>query len=250
MRGGWRRMACDAIEHPLRRVHIQKGLFLATERYGVLNYAARFALPSRCRAFARRYEVGLWGLSLVPFNASCSASFAYQNITTFGVCPVQVAHPLWGYAACRRICSLAGSKTETWLTSSNVRTAEIRIRLLHLNVGDFNLREVLCIHQHSALCQREGRARGQTFGAKASAPKKHETRQTHTRCCILCLHPKRDLRAAGKAKSLAYCARFTHAAAQAACGGAAPASVLHTCELPGQRRVWEQDERDNHEPFT
>lgn len=75
------------------------------------------------------------------------------------------------------------------------RTAEIRIRLLHLNVGDFNLREVLCIHQHSALCQREGRARGQTFGAKASAPKKHETRQTHTRCCILCLHPKRDLRA-------------------------------------------------------
>ena len=39
---------------------------------------------------------------------------------------------------------------------------------------------------------------------------KHETRQTHTRCCILCLHPKRDLRAAGKAKNLAYCASFTH----------------------------------------
>lgn len=39
------------------------------------------------------------------------------------------------------------------------RTAEILIRLLHLNVGDFNLREVLCIHQHSAFCQREGRAR-------------------------------------------------------------------------------------------
>lgn len=109
-----------AIEHPLRHVHIQKGLFLATERYSVLNYVARFALPSRCRAFARRYEVGLRGLSLVLFNAFCSVSFAYQNITTFGVCPVQVAHPLWGYAACRRICSLAGSKTETWLTSSNV----------------------------------------------------------------------------------------------------------------------------------
>ena len=105
---------------PLRRVHIQKGLFLATERYSVLNYAARFALPNRCRACARRYEVGLRGLSLVPFNASCSVSFAYQNITTFGVCPFQVAHPLWGYAACRRICSLAGNKTETWLSSSNV----------------------------------------------------------------------------------------------------------------------------------
>lgn len=34
---------------PLRRVHIQKGLFLATERYSVLNYAAQFALPNRCR---------------------------------------------------------------------------------------------------------------------------------------------------------------------------------------------------------
>ena len=105
---------------PLRRVHIQKGLFLATERYSVLNYAARFTLSNRCRVCARRYEVGLRVLSLVPFNASCSASFAYQNITTFGVYPVQVAHPLWGYAACRRICSLAGNKTETWLTSSNV----------------------------------------------------------------------------------------------------------------------------------
>lgn len=102
-----------AIEHPLRHVHIQKGLFLATERYSVLNYAARFALPSRCRVCARHCEVGLRGLSLVLFNASCSVSFTYQNITTFGVCPVQVAHPLWGYAACRRICSLAGSKTET-----------------------------------------------------------------------------------------------------------------------------------------
>lgn len=87
------------------------------------------------------------------------------------------------------------------------RAAEIRIRLLHLNAGDFNLREAFCIHQHSALCQREGRARGQTFGAKASAPKKHETRQTHTRCCTLMPATKtRSARAAGKAKSQEGCA--------------------------------------------
>ena len=102
------------------RAHTERPFFSPHERHGTLNYVARFALPHRCRAFARRYEVGLRGLSLVPFNAFCSVSFAYQNITTFGVCPVQSAPPLWGYAACRRICSLAGSKTETWLTSSNV----------------------------------------------------------------------------------------------------------------------------------
>lgn len=187
---------------------------------------SRFLIGVELSLDATRWGCGR--LSLLLFHAFCSVSFAYQNITTFGVCPVQSAPPLWGYALVGEFAPLLVAKRKHGLPVVTFRTAEIRIRLLHLNVGDFNLREVLCIHQHSALCQREGRARGQTFGAKASAPKKHETRQTHTRCCILCLHPKRDLRAAGKAKSLAYCARFTHAAAQAACGGAAPASGLRT----------------------
>lgn len=47
-----------AIEHPLRHVRIQKGLFLATERYSVLNYAARFALP---RSVEFALDTTRWG---------------------------------------------------------------------------------------------------------------------------------------------------------------------------------------------
>ena len=79
------------------RAHTEKPFF-ATERYSVLNYAARFALSNRCRAFARRYEVGLReafvaAVSRVLFRIICVSKYNHfrrlptsVGTTSLGLC--------------------------------------------------------------------------------------------------------------------------------------------------------------------